>query len=179
MKREKGFTLIELMIVLAIIAITATLVISNLASSRISGNETSAIKTLRAVQEMASIFKKQLRLDADANGVGEYPTCGAGLAPQWATLVDINNNPLIGLQSTGGVSHGYMIAVAAGTTTPENTCYADATPQAVGVSGNRTFCQANDGVGYHSPSGAAVVQDYLPSDGGDGTPGGDFVVVQE
>lgn len=138
---------------------------------RIRGNEIHAIKATRACQEAASVYKKLVLLDADANGVGEYPA-------SLEAMVDTNGNPLIGLVTTKGIAHGYRFEILAGGTTPENTCYTIAVPVDAKF-GKRTFVQANDGICYASPSGAAPPTDYLPSDGGGGSPGGDFVVVQE
>jgi prepilin-type N-terminal cleavage/methylation domain-containing protein len=68
---RKGFTLVELMIVIAIIAIIIAIAIPNLLSGRISANETSAIGTLKQFTSTEAIWLQQ---GPDGNGMKDYWT---------------------------------------------------------------------------------------------------------
>jgi prepilin-type N-terminal cleavage/methylation domain-containing protein len=70
---KNGFTLIELMIVIAIIAIIAAIAIPNLLESRVSAQEAAAATALKSGILPAEVqFQAGAYQDADGNGLGEY-----------------------------------------------------------------------------------------------------------
>lgn len=74
--RNTGFTLIELMLVIAVIAILASAAIPNLLSSKLAANEASALGTLRSVATAQAQFQTAAAVDVDQDGAGEYGSLG-------------------------------------------------------------------------------------------------------
>ncbi len=71
-RTDRGFTIIELMVVVTIIAVLISLAVPNLLSARMRANETAAISTLRTIASAQSAYQSRAVSDADADGTGSF-----------------------------------------------------------------------------------------------------------
>jgi prepilin-type N-terminal cleavage/methylation domain-containing protein len=80
---RNGFTLVELMIVVAIIAAVSAMAVPKFLRARVSANEAAAISTLRLLSSVQAQVRSMGSIDTDADGSGEYAYFGelAGTAP--------------------------------------------------------------------------------------------------
>lgn len=136
-KNEKGFSLVELLVVVIIIAIVAAIAIPNLLASRRAANEASAISTLRTYHSAEATYQ------ATQGGSTAY-----GVETDLVGLVDSV------LAADNPTKSGYIFDVTVGGTGNSTYC-ASAAPTTVGVTGDRYFGVSNDGVIYNR-SDAAV-----------------------
>lgn len=163
-KKQKGFSLIELLIVVAIILIIAAIAIPNLLRSRMAANEASAVGSVRTINTAAITYSSTYGNGFPSDLLEVGGAAGASATCDHAGLLD----SVLGGVTGVNVKSGYSFAMQAGTTvaaaTPPTGCaksgYSDgygitATPVTVGTTGQRQFCSDASGVIRFDPTGAA------------------------
>jgi type IV pilus assembly protein PilA len=165
MLKQKGFSLIELLIVVAIILVIAAIAIPNLMRARMAANDSSAAGSIHAINA------------AEIGYFGAYPTVGfpatlpplggsEPCAPGTATACFIYNN--LATNGGGGGKSGYSFAAtgSAGAGSPNNNqFYATATPNG-SLTGTRAYCSMDDLVVRLQPAGnITLVPSYASCSG--------------
>jgi prepilin-type N-terminal cleavage/methylation domain-containing protein len=162
-ERREGFTLIELLVVVAIIGLLAALAAPGLLRARMSGNETSATASLRAIVVAQASY-------ANTCASGAYATLllnlavGPGGSPEGFLSPDLGLTPI-------PIKSGYRFNVAPGAGSlaaaadcngqpTRTTYYVSAVPTIPGATGVRGFATNQGGSIWQDLSGAAPVEPF-------------------
>jgi type IV pilus assembly protein PilA len=146
---KRGFSLIELLIVVAIILIIAAIAIPNLLRSRIAANEASAVASVRTLNTAEITYSTTYPNGPDGKTQGGFATlvqlsgtCSTTVLPTSSTACLIDN-ALASATSASSLKSGYYFGI-------DNSVVGDyvigAVPGAVGTTGTRDFCSTPDGV---------------------------------
>ena len=144
LRERHGFTLVEIMIVVAIISLLAAIAIPNLLRARHNANEAAAIAALRTISTACESFRS-------AQTPTTYP---ASLAALVATAPVYIDTTLAAATASGTAKQGYFYTYAR-TNANQYTCTAN--PAVSGTTGTRIFFVDESGViRLNSASGAPI-----------------------
>jgi type IV pilus assembly protein PilA len=156
MRKHNGFSLIELLIVVAIILIIAAIAIPSLLRSREAANESSAVGSLRTINTGMIAYNTTYPTVGFAASLANLggPVGGCTPSSSSACLIDsvLANN---GIPSGSGKS-GYTFTATGSGGTPNTTYYATGIPLVLNESGTRSFCSVSDAVIRVDPTGSAI-----------------------
>jgi prepilin-type N-terminal cleavage/methylation domain-containing protein len=149
MHKQKGFSLIELLIVVAIILIIAAIAIPNLIKSKMAANEAAAVGALRTLTTAEIAYATacpNIGFTSALGDLGSAATCPGG-------------NHQIDPALEAGKKSGYQFTLGGTTGTPIVTFTANASPITPGSSGTRYFFVDQSGVIRFNQTAAALVND--------------------
>lgn len=142
-RRSAGFSLVELLIVVAIILTIAAIAVPNLLRARMTSNEAAAISTLRNINSSQVVYYNAFPTTGFAITLAQLgPSVACDAAG--ACLVD----QLVGCAAEPCIKGGYQYFMTSSTSssTPHLTYAATGTPVRLGQSGTKNICSVEDAV---------------------------------
>jgi len=147
--KNQGFSLIELLIVVAIILIIAAIAIPNLLRSRIAANEASAVGSVRTLNTAEVTYNTTYPTVGFTTLTNLGPVAGGGSATSTsAGLIDAN--------LASGVKSGYSFQIWTNSSSPVTAYDSAANPVTPGTTGQRYFCSDGSGVIQFNASAVAA-----------------------
>jgi len=154
MQRQSGFSLIELLIVVAIILVIAAMAIPNLLRSKMSANEASAVSSMRTIATAQTTYAISYPADGYADTLTKLaaPSGGGSVDSNHAGLLDW----VLGCASQPCTKSGYQFSIVNTVGSPINAYEITAVPQMLGTTGRRGFCGNQVPIITYDPNGGTA-----------------------
>ena len=154
-RANSGFSLIELLIVVAVILVIGAIAIPNYLQAKIRANEAAAVANMRTIVSAQALYNTMFPEVGYAPDVKSLGSDGSNSALPTAAGLIGNDLAVAG--------HGYLLTIAARSNGQENigfTVYGR--PTVAGITGRRGFCADESGVVTYSGDGSANCSAPIP-----------------
>jgi len=150
-RRSRGFSLIELLVVVAVILIIAAIAIPNFLRAKMAANESATVSSIHAINTA------EIAYSSSCPGIG----FSASLTELNVSVLCVSGTNQIDSTLAAGTKSGYVYTYTPGATSPTLTYDLNVDPLTRGVTGTRSFYSSEVSVTHYNQSAAATVNDNV------------------